>query len=405
MLRIYNSFGRKLETFTPVNEEAVTIFTCGPSIYQRAHIGNFRTFLFEDILVRYLDYSGYRVKRGMNITDIEDKAISEAQRYDLTVGELTERNIDEFIDELKLLGIRIPEYLPRSSGYVGEAARMIARLIEIGVAYRHGGNVYFDPLKFPGFGKLYGLDMRRWPAQRRRYHRDTYPGLRWNLGDFILWHGYRAGDTLYWDTPIGRGRPSWNIEDPSMVASRFRETLSIYCGGIDNRYRHHDYSIAILESLRPYPMARYWLHGEHLLIGGKKMSKSRGNILYTENLLSRGYSAAEIRFFLIDGHYRERLSYTEEAMGAAARRLRSLRQAIRAISERAGESVPLSDERSARIEALFRAEMDDDLAVRRAVDGVLREIEAAAAGDSTPASLAACIAALRRIDEVLLVLF
>lgn len=405
MLRLFNSFGKKLETFTPVNDKVVTIFTCGPSVYQRAHIGNFRTFLFEDVLVRYLTYLGFQVRRGMNFTDIEDKAIVEARKHDLTIKELTDRNIEEFIGEMKLLGIRIPEYLPRSSDCVGEAAGIIARLIELGVAYRHGGNIYFDPLKFRGFGKLYGLDMRRWPAKRRRFHRDTYPGIQWNLGDFILWHGYRPGDPVYWDVPIGRGRPSWNVQDPGMVASRFQETLSIYCGGLDNLYRHHDYSIAILESVRPYPMARYWLHGAHLFVGGKKMSKSRGNILYTGNLLDRGYTAAEIRFFLIDGHYREKLYCLDGAMAAAAERLRRLRDHVRAITERAGRSKPQADERAARIGETFRVAMDDDLAVRRAIEGVSQEVEAAAASSTSRESLAAVIAALREIDEVLKVLF
>ena len=405
MLRLFNSLGKKLETFTPVNDEVVTVFTCGPSIYQRAHIGNFRTFLFEDILVRYLSYLGYQVKRGMNFTDIEDKAIVEACKHGLTVKALTDRNIDEFIGEMKLLNIRIPEYLPRSSDYVTEAAGIIARLIELGVAYRHGSNVYFDPLKFPGFGKLYGLDMHRWPAKRRRFHRDTYPGIQWNLGDFILWHGYRPGDPVFWDTPIGRGRPSWNIQDPSMVGSRFRETLSIYCGGIDNLYRHHDYSIAILESVRPYPMARYWLHGAHLFVGGKKMSKSRGNILYTDNLLDRGYTAAEVRFFLIDGHYREKLSFTDDAMAVAAKRLRHIRDLVRMIEERAGRAEPRPDERSVRIQGSFRTVMDDDLTVGRAIADITREIEVVANVAQPPESLAAVVVALRGIDAVLNVLF
>ena len=405
MLRLFNSLGKKLETFTPVNDEVVTVFTCGPSIYQRAHIGNFRTFLFEDILVRYLSYLGYQVKRGMNFTDIEDKAIVEARKRGLTVKALTDRNIDEFIGEMKLLNIRIPEYLPRSSDYVTEAAGIIARLIELGVAYRHGSNVYFDPLKFPGFGKLYGLDMHRWPAKRRRFHRDTYLGIQWNLGDFILWHGYRPGDPVFWDTPIGRGRPSWNIQDPSMVGSRFQETLSIYCGGIDNLYRHHDYSIAILESVRPYPMARYWLHGAHLFVGGKKMSKSRGNILYTDNLLDRGYTAAEVRFFLIDGHYREKLSFTDDAMAVAAKRLRHIRDLVRMIEERAGRAESHPDERSVRIQGSFRTVMDDDLTVGRAIADITREIEVVANVAQPPESLAAVVAALRGIDAVLNVLF
>jgi cysteinyl-tRNA synthetase len=194
MLRLFNSLGKKLEDFHPVNGRVVNIFTCGPSIYQRAHIGNFRTFLFEDILVRYLEYLGCRVSRGMNVTDIEDKAIKEAQKSEITVKELTEENLAGFTREMGLLRIKTPDYLPRASAFVDEAAAMIERLLELKVAYWHKGNVYFDPLKFPGFGKLYGLDMSRWPAKKRRFHRDTYPGIQWNLGDFILWHGYREGD-------------------------------------------------------------------------------------------------------------------------------------------------------------------------------------------------------------------
>ena len=404
MLRIFNSLGKRLEPFVPANPRVVTIFTCGPSIYQRAHIGNFRTFLFEDILARYLAYSGFPVERGMNFTDIEDKAIVEAKKHGVTVKELTDRNIEAFLREMKLLGIRMPECLPRASDHVDKAAAMIARLLELGVAYRFGRNIYYDPLKFPGFGKLFGLDMSRWPSKKKRFHRDTYPGIQWNLGDFILWHGYRQGESIFWETPIGRGRPSWNIQDPSMVASHFKETLSIYCGGIDNLYRHHDYSIAILESLMPYPMARFWLHGEHLFVEGKKMSKSRGNILYTEHLLGRGYSAAEIRFFLIDGHYREKLCYTDRMMEGAAEKLRRVRKQVAAISKRAGGAEPREDERAVRIRMTFREAMDDDLCVRRAVEGVFGETEAVAA-DTAPGSAAAVMAALREIDVVLGVIF
>ncbi len=405
MLRLFNSLGKKVETFQPVNKSAVTIFTCGPSIYQRAHIGNFRTFLFEDILVRYLEFRGWRVERGMNFTDIEDKAIVEARKDGLTLKELTDGNIDEFLREMHLLRIKLPDYLPRASACVEEAATMIERLLELEVAYWHRGNVYFDPLKFPGFGKLYGLDMSRWPARRRRFHRDTYPGIQWNLGDFILWHGYRKGDRVFWDTRIGRGRPSWNIQDPSIVANHFQETLSIYCGGSDNLYRHHDYSLAILESLRPYPMARFWLHGHHLLVEGRKMSKSRGTVINTDDLLARGYDAAEIRFFLIYGHYRETLSYTERAMESAAERLRLLRMRAREIAKRAGRSKPKGNDRAGRIGEAFRNRMDDDLDVRGAVDGVSRGLEALKSGELQPEAAAAVTAALREIDGVLRVIF
>ena len=190
-----------------------------------------------------------------------------------------------------------------------------------------------------------------------------------------------------------------------MVASHFRETLSIYCGGIDNLYRHHDYSIAILESLRPYPMARFWLHGNHLFIDGKKMSKSRGNILYTGDLIDRGYSAAEIRFFLINGHYREKLNYSEKAMRSAAEELRELRSRVRALDERAGRAAPSADDRTRRIGEIFRNHMDRDLEVKRAVDGISGELAAASPADLTPQAAAAIVAALREIDTVLKVIF
>ena len=298
MLKLFNSLGKKLEPFEPVNPNVVTLFTCGPSVYQRAHIGNFRTFLFEDVLVRYLEYSGYPVKRGMNFTDVEDKAIQEAQARKKSLEALTDENIDNFVREMKLLRMKIPDYLVRASEAIEESVEIIEQLLSLKIAYWYRGNVYFDPLKFPGFGKLYGLDMSKWPVKKRRFHKDTYPGLNWNLGDFILWHGCKKEDITCWDTRIGRGRPSWNIQDPSMVSKHFNETLSIYCGGYDNLFRHHDYSIAILESIRPYPMARFWLHGYHLVVNGQKMSKSKGNIYYTDTLLNQGYDMDQIRFFL-----------------------------------------------------------------------------------------------------------
>ena len=260
MMRLFNTLGKRIMTFKPVNTKVVTIFTCGPSVYQRAHIGNFRTFLFEDILARYLQYLGYEVQRGMNLTDIEDKAIKEAEKQGKTLQRLTGENIKMFMREMRFLHMKIPDYLPRASECVHEAAEIIERLLKRRLAYWHKGNIYCDPLKFPGFGELYGLDMSQWPRTRRRFHQDTYPGMQWNLGDFIIWHGHRRGDKYFWITDLGKGRPAWNVQDPSMIARHFQETLSIYCGGVDNLFRHHDYTRAILESMRDYPMARFWLH-------------------------------------------------------------------------------------------------------------------------------------------------
>ena len=342
MLKLFNSLGKKIEPFEPVNPNVVTLFTCGPSVYQRAHIGNFRTFLFEDIVIRYLEYSGYSVKRGMNFTDVEDKAIQEAKTRNMSLKTLTDKNIDGFIREMKLLRMKVPDYPVRASEAIDQSVEIIEQLLSLGVAYWYRGSVYFDPLKFPGFGKLYGLDMSKWPARKRRFHKDTYPGLNWNLGDFILWHGCRKEEVTCWDTRIGRGRPSWNIQDPSMVSKHFDETLSIYCGGYDNLFRHHDYSIAILESIRPYPMARFWLHGYHLLVNGQKMSKSKGNIYYTDTLLDQGYDIDQIRFFLIYGHYRKKLNYSDRAMALAAEKLKRFKEKVKALERRSAQNAAAS---------------------------------------------------------------
>jgi cysteinyl-tRNA synthetase len=407
MLKFFNSLGKKLEPFEPVNPNVATLFTCGPSVYQRAHVGNFRTFLFEDIVVRYLEYSGYSVKRGMNFTDVEDKAIQEAEARNVSIKTLTDENIDNFIREMKLLRIKIPDYLVRASEAIEESVEIIEHLLSLRIAYWHRGNVYFEPLKFPGFGKLYELDMTKWPAQKRRFHKDTYPGLNWNLGDFILWHGCKEGDHPGWDTRIGRGRPSWNIQDPSMVSKYFNETLSIYCGGYDNLFRHHDYSIAILESIRTYPMARFWLHGYHLLVKGQKMSKSKGNIYYTDTLMNQGYDMDQVRFFLIYGHYRKKLNYSDQAIRLSADKLNTFRERVKALTDRIGQNTEakVDENAMAKVKALFTERMDDDLDVKGAFDSMYDFLAAADIENLTPSATSGYLKALKDVDQVLQVLF
>jgi len=401
MLRLFNTLGKRIQTFKPVNKKVVNIFTCGPSVYQRSHIGNFRTFLFEDILARYLEYSGYTVYRGMNLTDIEDKALQEAEKKRKTVQQLTEENIKTFMCEMRFLRMKIPDYLPRASECVQEAAEIIQRLLKRRLAYWHKDNVYFDPLQFPGFGKLYGLDLSRWPRKRRRFHKDTYPGMRWNLGDFIIWHGYKQGDKYFWMTDLGKGRPSWNIQDPSVIAKHFQETLSIYCGGIDNLFRHHDYTRAILESIRPYPMAKFWLHCNHLYVYGQKMSKSKGHILYTEDLIKQACTAQEIRFFLIYGKYRERMNYSPELMGTAIDKLRMFKRIMRNIKKKADSSKACKGRISRTLEKTFVEHMDYDLAVKDAFDGLLRIIKDIDVERLNPYAASGIMSTLREIDEVL----
>jgi len=405
MLKLFNTFGRKLEPFRTAGNKRATIFTCGPSVYQRAHIGNFRTFLYEDILVRYLGYSGFQVERGMAVTDIEDKTIKEAEKRRTSVKELTDKNIALFVKELKLLHMQVPHYMPRASECVDESVLIIRKLLEKKIAYSHGGNIYFDPLKVRGFGKLFGLDMAKWPKEKRRFHKDTYPGIQWNYGDFILWHGCEISEKACWDTELGEGRPSWNVQDPSMVLRHFRDTLSVFCGGIDNLYRHHDYSLAILEAIKPYPMSRFWLHGAHLFVDGQKMSKSKGNILYTDMLIKKGYSAEEIRFFLMCSHYRKRLNYSDKAMEAAAGKLRDLRARVKMIRKTAGSAKAEKSKISDSLKIAFVSSMDNDMSVKPAFDAMhvlLKKIDTATI---TSAHAAGIIRTLKKIDEVLQVIF
>jgi len=339
----------------------------------------------------------------MNITDIEDKAFEEAKKRRMGVKDLTEKNIENFIREMRLLKMKIPDYLPLASEAVDEAVRIIKQLLARKVAYSYRGNVYFNPLKYPGFGELYGLDMSRWPRKKRKFHKDTYPGMRWNLGDFILWHGCKEGE-LDWDTPIGRGRPSWNIQDACLVLKHYRGTLSIYCGGIDNLFRHHDYTRAIVESVRPYPMARFWLHCHHLMVEGEKMSKSKGNIYYVEDLLRDGYTADEIRFFLVYGHYRRKLNYTKENLESAAEKLRSVRKKIKMIGRKAEKS-KVDRDISKRVNDAFKKEMDDDLNVEKAFDRLYEFIDGIELEALKPEAASGVVKGLRQVDEVLRVLF
>lgn len=380
MLQIYNTMTRRKEMFKPRNDGMVKMFSCGPSIYGRPHIGNYRSFLWQDVFQRYLEWKGYRVERVVNLTDVEDKALAEAEKEGMTVRELTEKNSEQFFSDMKLLRIKLPDFIPRSSTSVGEAVKLIKILLEKGIAYWYEGDVFFDPLKVRKFGRLFRLDMNRWPAEKRRFKQDTYPGRRWNLGDFILWHGRKKGEGLFWDTEIGKGRPAWNIQDPAMISQHLGYTIDIACGGIDNLYRHHDYNIAVMEAVSGEELAHYWVHGEHLLVNGKKMSKSVGNIIYPEDLIAEGFSPQHIRFCLIYGNHRKRINLTVERFREKSSRLDALRNMVREIScsgegnggreESSGRAVKLVD----NLLSVFEKHMDDDLDVKGAFDSLYRSL-------------------------------
>jgi cysteinyl-tRNA synthetase len=414
LLSVYNTLTRKAEPFKPIEDMQVKMYTCGPSTYQRAHIGNYRTFLFEDVLQRYLEYLGYRVTRLITLTDVEDKAIAEAKKERLSVEEMTQRNEAKFFQDFELLKIKVPDYTVRASSVVDQAATLIKTLTEKGYAYwhRHEGaeNAYFDPLKFEGFGKLAHLDMSRWPRKKRRFHLDTYPGTPWNRGDFVLWHGCNEGESVCWETEIGKGRPAWNIQDAAMVTKHLGFAIDVACGGIDNLVRHHDYTIAVAEGVSGRRFAGYWLHGAHLFVDGKKMSKSRGNVYYPVDLLAKGFRNDHVRFFLIYGLYREKLNFTWEKLAETSRKLDAFKRMVEDLEK--AESAKSSEEAEkldARIFSGFEACMEDDLDVKAAFDTLHTTVAALhklmKQGKLGAKDANAALNGLRGVDRVLQVIF
>jgi cysteinyl-tRNA synthetase len=411
-LHLYNTMTRSNELFRPLEDGRVKMFTCGPSIYQRPHIGNYRTFLFEDILQRYLEYGGYRVDRVINFTDVEDKAIAEASKEGKTLEEITHRAGEGFFEDAALLRIKLPDFIPRSSTTVEEAVRLIKMLLDTGYAYWDKGDVFFAPLKFKGFGKLFRLDMSRWPAKPQRFRKDTYPGRRWNLGDFVLWHGYENGETIYWDTEIGRGRPAWNIQDPAIIAQHLGFKIDIHCGGSDNVYRHHDYTIAVMESITGEEFSHFWVHGEHLLVDGKKMSKSVGNIVYVDDLLGKGAKPEHIRFYLIYGSHRQKVNLTQKDFDEKARKYDAFCALVKELTaggQERTEADAMVDGLISGLRPGFEKAMNDDLDVKGAFDSLYdalsKLLPLKREGRLRGSDGKRVEADLRRIDDVLQVIY
>jgi cysteinyl-tRNA synthetase len=401
---------RKKEPFKPRNGKSIKIFTCGPSIYQRPHLGNFRTFLFEDILIRYLEHLGYTIERVLNITDVEDKALEEAKRKGMDINDLTETVVNKFHRETKLLRIKPPTFNPRSSNCVDQAVNIIKELLKKDIAYWHGGDVYYDPLKFKDFGKLYGLDMSLWPKKKRRFKKDTYPGMRWNLGDFILWHGCKEGEKVCWDKELGSGRPSWNVQDPAMATKFLGFKIDICCGGIDNLYRHHDYNLAVVEGVSGETFANYWLHGGHLFAYGKKMSKSIGNIIYLDEILKEGFIPEHVRYFLIYTHYRDRLNFSRKQFIETSKRLDELRAFVNELmdldncNERM-KTAPVAKEIIFSLVNNFNECMNNDLDIHCAFDDLYESLKQLAefkrAEKLNKRDCKNTIDSIKKIDEVL----
>ncbi|HEO66240.1 MAG TPA: cysteine--tRNA ligase, partial [Spirochaetes bacterium] len=316
-LRFFNTLTRKKEDFVPINEREVSIYTCGPTVYNYIHIGNLRTFLFEDILVRYLKYKGYEVHQIMNLTDVDDKTIRNSIQQNVSLNDYTQKFKEAFFKDIQTLNITPAEKYPCATDHIDEMITLIHQLEENGMAYRSEGSIYFSINKFNEYGKLAHLDRDNLKAGASgRVSNDEYE--KENIGDFVLWKAYTPEDgDVYWDTSLGKGRPGWHIECSAMSMKYLGETFDIHTGGVDNIFPHHENEIAQSEGVTEKPFVHYWLHSEFLNISGEKSSKSKGNVIYLQDLLDKGFSKEVIRFSLIQSHYRSKVNYSEDILGQA----------------------------------------------------------------------------------------
>lgn len=407
-MRLYNTLTRTLEVVQPVVPGRIGMYTCGPTVYNYAHIGNFRAYMFEDILRRALKLAGLDVTQVMNLTDVDDKTIRGAIESGKSLTEYTQPYKDAFFADLKRLNIEEAEVYPAATDHVAEMIALIEILIEKGVAYRsEDGSVYFSVEKFPEYGKLANLDISGLQAGARVTH-DEYEKER--FGDFALWKAWDEQDgEVYWESPWGPGRPGWHIECSAMGSKYLGETFDIHTGGIDNLFPHHENEIAQSEAATGKPFVKLWLHCAHLRVNGEKMSKSLGNFFTLRDLLEKGYTGREIRYVLLSGHYRQGLNFTFDALKAARAALARLDEFHRRVRERSEDA---SDERlpvwANESEQRFVASVLNDLAMPEALSALFEMISAGNraidAGELTADAAAAVLGVLSKMDSVLGVL-
>ncbi|MFA5933494.1 MAG: cysteine--tRNA ligase [Microgenomates group bacterium] len=326
-IKLFNTLTRKIEEFKSVNPLKVGMYTCGPTVYDYAHIGNLRTYLFEDILQRILEANGFEVMRVMNITDIEDKIINKAKRENLSIEDITRPYEKAFMEDLNKLNMRLANVYPRATEHVQQMIKYIEVLIEKGFAYvEKDGSVYFDISTFPSYGKLSGLEKRTLKTGTRVLS-DEYD--KENVQDFALWKAVDSGEVGY-DSPWGFGRPGWHIECSVMSQEYLGDTFDIHTGGVDNIFPHHENEIAQAEAKTGEKFANYFLHGEHLLVDGKKMAKSANNFFTLHDFEGKGFDPMAFRYLNLTANYRDKLNYTEESLTAASTALKNIISEIRA---------------------------------------------------------------------------
>ncbi len=394
-LRLYNTLTRRIEPFEPLASPRVTMYTCGPTVWNYAHIGNFRTFLAEELLRRYLESLGYDVYQIMNLTDVDDRTIDAARKAGATLAEHTAPFTQAFFEDRDYLRITPAHVYPRATEYVGPMIELVQTLLDRGLAYQgDDGSVYYAVQKFPTYGRLSQVERRELKAGAR-VASDEYS--KEDVRDFALWKAAGEADEAVgaaWDAPFGRGRPGWHLECSAMALTEVRrrfgvETLDLHAGGVDNIFPHHENEIAQSEGATGHPFARHWLHGEFLLMQGTKMSKRYGNILTVRDLQEEGVDAAAFRMLVCTTHYRQQLNFTDEALHGASEGVRRLGE-FRARLEAVGRSGALASDggppaggptawppEAEELERRFREAMDDDLNTPQAVGAVFTFLRAA----------------------------
>ena len=356
--RFYNTINRKKVEFEPITPGTVKLYTCGPTVYDTAHIGNFRTFIFEDLLKRFLVFKGYEVYHVMNITDVDDKTIKRAITEEITINELTLKYTEEFMNDIKSLKILPADKYPRATDHIDEMIKMIQALEENGYAYEtEDHSVYFRLDAYDSYGQLTQIDLTQQRVNERIIN-DEYS--KDNPQDFALWKARDDDDgKIYWESPWGRGRPGWHIECSAMSIKYLGNHFDIHCGGVDNIFPHHENEIAQSVSATQQPFVNYWMHSEYLQIHGDKMSKTLGNYYKISDLISEGFTAEEIRFTLLNAHYRSKLDFSlkqKQEARTTIQRITDFQQRLLELKDSSETESSIPDEFEE-----FVAALDDDL--------------------------------------------
>ena len=368
-MKVYNTLTKKIESFVPREGKEVKMYTCGPTVYNYAHIGNLRTYIFEDILEKSLEYLGYHVTRTMNITDVghltddsddgEDKMLKGALREKKSVYEIADFYTKEFFEDCKKLNIKKPQYVSKASDHIEDYIRMIKKLLKDGYAYQANGNVYFDVAKMPNYYELSGKN----PDDLKVAVRDDVEAdnFKKNPADFGLWftNSKFNDQAMKWDSPWGVGYPGWHIECSNIAIHFLGEYLDIHCGGVDNIFPHHTNEIAQSEAYLGHPWCRYWMHGEYLNDETGKMSKSKGEFLTLSLLEKKGYDPLSYRYFCLESHYRKQLVFTYESLDRAVSSYQSLKNKVKHIMEHADGTV--DQEAYQMYQKQFQEALSDDL--------------------------------------------